>query len=77
MLTNMKTDVTSLLAEVAACRHIVDDYARRLDDACVEYYETGKSLFPNLSRAEDEDTHQRCELVLKKAVLIAPDAPNQ
>ena len=73
----MDTANTSLLAEVVACRHIVDDYAKRLDDACVEYYETGKTLFPNLSRAEDEDMDQRCKRVLESVASIAPDALNQ
>ena len=73
----MITDVTSLLADVVACRQVVDDYARRLDDACVEYYATGKSQFPTLSRAEDDDTHQRCELVLRNLAPIAPDALKQ
>ena len=71
----MEPTIASLLAEVVACRHIVDDYAKRLDEACVEYHETGKSVFPNLSRAEDEDTHQQCERVLNVA-SIAPDALN-
>jgi hypothetical protein len=74
--TNMERAPASLLAEVVACRHIVDDYAGRLDAACVEHYETGKSLFPHLSRAEDEDTQQRCERVLKNVASVSPDALN-
>jgi len=64
----------SLLAEVVACRHIVEDYANRLDIACVEYYDTKKTEFPNLSRAEDNDTYEQCELMLSRMTSIIPDA---
>jgi predicted nucleotide-binding protein len=70
----MSTTHASLLAEVVACRHIVEDYTKRLDDACVEYYQTGTRDFPNLSRAEEEDTYQQCELVLTRLAPIMPEA---
>lgn len=65
---------TSILADVVACKDIVEDYADRIDKACVEYYETGKFLFPNLSRAEDEDVSQRCQDLISRLVLIIPNA---
>jgi hypothetical protein len=37
----MSTENASLLAEVVACRYVVEDYTKRLDDACTEYYQTG------------------------------------
>jgi hypothetical protein len=70
----MNQENASLLAEVVACRHTVEDYANRIDIACVEYYENGKTLFPHLSRAEDEDTSQQCELILSRLTSIMPDA---
>ena len=73
-MTDTGTEHAPLVAEVVACRHLLDDYVKRLDAACEEYYGTGKSLFPNLSRAEDEDLDARCELVLKNAASIDPDA---
>jgi hypothetical protein len=72
-----QTEVASILAQVVACRHLVDDYSKRLDDACVEYYQIGKTLFPTLSRAEEEDTYQRCWLALNNAAPIAPGALTQ
>jgi predicted nucleotide-binding protein len=69
----MSTENASLLAEVVACRYVVEDYTKRLDDACTEYYQTGQVNFPNLSRAEDEDTTQQCERVLTHLVSIMPD----
>lgn len=62
-----------LLAEVSACRNIVDDYTKRLDDACAEYYQSGKIDFYNLSRAENEDISQRCESVVKRLAPVLAD----
>ena len=70
----MNTTQSTLLSEVAACRDVVEDYTKRIDDACVEYYNTGKFLFPNLSRAENEDTDEHCNRVLARLVSIIPDA---
>jgi len=73
----MNHEYSSRLAEVVACRDIVEDYTNRIEKACVEYYESGKTEFPSLSRAEDEDVHQQCELVLLRLVSIMPDVMNR
>ena len=70
----MKNDIVSKLAEVVPCRAMVDDYSKRLDEACVEYYETGKTEFPALSRAEDEYVADQCESVLRALTTVVPDA---
>jgi hypothetical protein len=66
-----------LLVDIVACLHLVEDYTRRLDDACVEYYQTGKYQFPNLSRAEEEDMEQHCDRVLTSLIATIPDALNR
>jgi len=63
-----------LLANLTACKQLVEDYVKRLDAACEEYYTTGKYLFPQLSRAEDADTDDQCVLALKEIASIQPDA---
>ncbi|TCO79632.1 hypothetical protein EV699_11816 [Plasticicumulans lactativorans] len=70
----MTAETPSLIADLAACRQIVEDYVKRLDAACEEYYATGKYLFPSLSRAEDEDVDERCIRALNKLAAIEPDA---
>jgi predicted nucleotide-binding protein len=70
----MGTANEMFVADVVACRILVDDYAKRLDEAFAEYHETKKTEFPNLSRAELEDIVQHCEAVLKRLVSIMPDA---
>ena len=71
-----KDDVLDpLLAEISACRSIVDDYTKRLDDACTEYYQSGKTIFYNLSRAEEEDISQRCDSVVKRLTPVLADVP--
>jgi hypothetical protein len=45
----MDPKYSSLLPEIVACTNMVEDYADRIDKACVEYYETRKTEFPNLS----------------------------
>lgn len=70
----MTTEIASLIADLAACRQIVEDYVKRLDAACEEYYATGKYLFPSLSRAEDEDIDERCVRALNNLTSIEPDA---
>jgi hypothetical protein len=73
----MNNSELSLLAEVTACRHILEDYVKRLDEACVEYYENGKKLFPNLSRGESEGLSKQCEVTLSQLMPIIPDAINR
>jgi hypothetical protein len=70
----MSTAKASLLAEVVACRYLVEDYTKRLEDACVEYYESRRINLPNLSRAEDENTEQQCVRTLTHLASIMPDA---
>jgi predicted nucleotide-binding protein len=65
------------LEAVSSCKDLVEDYSRRLDEACVEYYKTGRTLFPMLSRAEDEETTKECEHALKLASGIIPGAQTQ
>jgi hypothetical protein len=71
---DLRAEYAQLVAEIVACRHLVDDYVKRIDAACEEYYTTGKLLFPNLSRVEDEDIDARSQLVLKSVVSIDQDA---
>jgi len=73
----MNDSLASQLSEVTACKHLVDDYVKRHDEACAEYYSTGKKEFTNLTRAEDEDLYQNCELVLARLVSAMPDAMNR
>jgi len=73
----MNTPIALALEAVSACKVIVEDYSRRLDEACVEYYESGKKLFPKLSRAEDEGAEIACQRALKLASAIIPDAQAQ
>lgn len=67
-------DIAEALEAVAACKDLVEDYARRLDEACEEYYKTGKAVFPRISRAEDEDTDLACAHALEVASRLIPDA---
>jgi hypothetical protein len=67
----------SLMAELVACRQLVEDYTQRIDEACSEYYQTGRFEFPNLSRAEDEDIFQHCELTLMHLAPFMPDAKSR
>jgi CHAT domain len=65
---------TSLLAEVIACRHAVEDFANRYDEACAEYYQTGKTEFTNLTAAEYKEITNHCEVVLSGLRAVIPDA---
>lgn len=67
-------EISQALEVVAACKELVEDYSRRLDEACVEYHATGKTEFPTLSRAEDEDITLTCERALEVVVAVIPDA---
>ncbi len=49
-----------IATELAKCKTLVEDYSGRIDSACIEYYETGKTLFPSLSRAENEQISEKC-----------------
>lgn len=69
----MSAPIASLLPDVAACRTLVDAYARRLDAACEAFYDTGKTEFPHLSRAEDEDIDQQCTALLVRLSAVIPD----
>jgi hypothetical protein len=62
------------LEKVIACRLLVEDYSKRLNDAATEYYSSGKTLFPNLTRAEDEEIHKNCEIILLELKTFIPDA---
>jgi predicted nucleotide-binding protein len=73
----MQSAHTQALEAVSACRQLVEDYSRRIDEACVEYHATGRTVFPTLSRAEDEDTTQACERALQIASAVIPDAQAQ
>jgi len=64
----------SLLAEVVACSRIVEDFTKRLDEACAEYYATGKTGFTNLTSAENEQIKEHCELILSRLSTILPDS---
>jgi hypothetical protein len=70
----MNDSDASLLAEVTACRHLIEEYVKRLDEASADYYKTGKTVFPNLSHAEMEDISQQCESILSRLTSIIPDA---
>lgn len=63
----------ALIAEISACLEVVEDYTRRIDDAAVEYYTTGKKLFPNLSRAEDEQVAEQCTRAMARLEAASPD----
>lgn len=55
-----------LYAEIQACLHVTENYVGRIDEACREYYKNGTFLFPDLSRAEDEDVYSRCQKVVDR-----------
>ena len=70
----MNRNLEEALTALAASKILVEDYSNRIEAACVEYYETGKTEFPNLSRAEDEDTARACMKSLEEIIAIIPDA---
>jgi predicted nucleotide-binding protein len=69
-----RATIETLLIDVVACRAIVEDYAKRLDDACREHYDSGKTLFPDLTRAEEEEVSQQCFDLLQRLEPTMPDA---
>ena len=67
----------ALVAEITACRDVVEDYAKRIDEAAVEYCTTKKYVFPNLSRAEDEEVERQCGIAVARLTQVIPDALEQ
>jgi hypothetical protein len=67
-------NIITLYADLKACRQLVEEYANRHEEAVIERYRSGKSVFFNLSEAEDLYIKQKCKSTLSKLSLIIPDA---